>query len=843
MADDGKSTFEIQAKTTLDPNFERLEKLMLGPQPFVINVSGGSGYKPPPGYGSPQQSGGATIPGSSTNKQLELQFQRGSLQYFKEFPKFTKNFTNLSTELASGMKGMWGLGRALLGLGGGTGIVGATAGAMYALSRDAASKGRFAAGVGSTVGGVAAADTFLSRFGDVSAQLGAISKAQMGPGPERRGLIALGLGGKLNEDTGKLLEDAEQAWAERLKNMPLSIVSGQANATGISSIFSDDASRRLKAAGPQSVAEQIKLAEEHRKQMEWSKELTDNFQKLNEQVALAWNEIEKDFVENLAGLDLKPFVSDITKLGAEAATLTGQFVTFGQGIVDVIDHLTHPGKDWFKAKPGELLRPPVELPKDSPFMKGWEWLKKEFDIGAKADELDFNKKLNAGGGKGTFTDLPVPSFVNSLTSSGKSMPVADAPLLDWFKQNFPAGGAGETSGTAGISDVRGAAGGRLSSTYWPGGMGPAGKPRSLTRGGGESVGGHYSTPASTGKGELTNLISTKANEMAKRYNVDATYLADTMEGIRAGESLHTNYYDKKDDTKESSWGPFQLNRRRGLGVQFEKDTGLDVRDPSTIPAQAEWVAKYLATGHGTGAWMGFHGRRKADPRWGDSGYNPGAVSKPIARGGGDISHELSPSGAEPAAFIMHHTAGRGTPQDVVNFWKQQGRGYGAQYIMDRYGKVHDTLKEFGYGGTNEILNDPIHGLSNRNVVGMEIIAKDDADVLPNEVSSAVEFMRKYYPNTPIYGHGQVNPGHKEATEGQSARIAVEADRKRMRGYAGMLSDPGMPHRPVTPTPNNHIGNMAHFEQDRGVRVHVANEAGANITVKTAMMNGSGSYGG
>jgi hypothetical protein len=103
---------------------------------------------------------------------------------------------------------------------------------------------------------------------------------------------------------------------------------------------------------------------------------------------------------------------------------------------------------------------------------------------------------------------------------------------------------------------------------------------------GGGFGNPYTNPASSGTGALTGLITDKANEMAKKYNVDATWLSDTMEGIRAGESRHDKFYDKKDDALESSWGPFQLNRRRGLGVQFEKDTGLDVRDSSTIPAQA-----------------------------------------------------------------------------------------------------------------------------------------------------------------------------------------------------------------------------------------------------------------
>jgi hypothetical protein len=67
---DHQSTIEIETKTTLGPEFERLEKIMLGPQPFVANVAGGaSGYKPPPDYEVPPSFGGSA-PGSSTTKKL-----------------------------------------------------------------------------------------------------------------------------------------------------------------------------------------------------------------------------------------------------------------------------------------------------------------------------------------------------------------------------------------------------------------------------------------------------------------------------------------------------------------------------------------------------------------------------------------------------------------------------------------------------------------------------------------------------------------------------------------------------------------------------------------------------
>jgi hypothetical protein len=121
--------------------------------------------------------------------------------------------------------------------------------------------------------------------------------------------------------------------------------------------------------------------------------------------------------------------------------------------------------------------------------------------------------------------------------------------------------------------------------------------------------------AASDAGSLTKLI----DNVSKNAGIDPRI----MEGIRAGESGHGSKYDVKDDDVESSWGPFQLNRRNGLGVEFEKDTGLDVSDPRTIPAQARWVANYIKAHNGTnGQWMGYRGPRDADPQWGDAGYKP-----------------------------------------------------------------------------------------------------------------------------------------------------------------------------------------------------------------------------
>ncbi|MBP30421.1 MAG: hypothetical protein CMH16_14120 [Methylobacterium sp.] len=131
-------------------------------------------------------------------------------------------------------------------------------------------------------------------------------------------------------------------------------------------------------------------------------------------------------------------------------------------------------------------------------------------------------------------------------------------------------------------------------------------------------------PPGSSAGNLTALYEAEA----KRAGIDPRIL----HGIRAGESLHSDKYDVKSDAQEDSYGPFQLNRRGGLGQEFEKETGLDLHDPKTIPAQVRWAAEHIKKrlardpNYNPGSeWYGYKGLRNADPNWGDSGYKPSQV--------------------------------------------------------------------------------------------------------------------------------------------------------------------------------------------------------------------------
>ena len=124
-------------------------------------------------------------------------------------------------------------------------------------------------------------------------------------------------------------------------------------------------------------------------------------------------------------------------------------------------------------------------------------------------------------------------------------------------------------------------------------------------------------------------------------------------------------------------------------------------------------------------------------------------------------------------FIVHDTEGGGSPEDVINTLNK--RGLGVQYIMDHDGKIYKSLPDGSRGA--HILPSEINDLSNDNTEGMEIIANDNADITPAQVKSAVAFLKKFvadHPGVQIFGHGEVNPSHKKATEGKAVVDAFRA---------------------------------------------------------------------
>ncbi|MBY0560013.1 phage tail tape measure protein [Hyphomicrobium sp.] len=137
---------------------------------------------------------------------------------------------------------------------------------------------------------------------------------------------------------------------------------------------------------------------------------------------------------------------------------------------------------------------------------------------------------------------------------------------------------------------------------------------------------------------------------------------------------------------------------------------------------------------------------------------------------------------KPENFVVHHTGpGIKTPDQLNNVLN--ARGLGVQYTVDREGKVSQLTPQPNNKASHTLpsdLNTQRHpfqslgapkGVSNDNSIGIEVMAANDKAVTEaQKVATAqlYEKLQKEYPSLKnVYGHGQVNPGHKEPDEGKT----------------------------------------------------------------------------
>jgi hypothetical protein len=292
-------------------------------------------------------------------------------------------------------------------------------------------------------------------------------------------------------------------------------------------------------------------------------------------------------------------------------------------------------------------------------------------------------------------------------------------------------------------------------------------------------------PVAVGKGEDPRGLEPYIREEATKYGHDP----DTAVRVAKSEGLRDPIGDQG-----TSFGAFQLHKHGGLGDEFQKETGLDPADPKNERAGISWALKNL----GRTGWSPYHGAARVGvSKWdgvGQSRNSATAAPNATPVDTGPVRDQTAPPGLkgdDVAAFIVHHTGGRGTPEGVQNTLNQ--RGLGVEYIMDREGNITvaggrnsaHMLKGWGKG----------EGLSNRNTVGMEVIAKDNDDVTPAQIRAGKAFIDRNYSNIPVYGHGEVNPGHKEADEGMGIVNAVRSGRQNAEAMPA-----AKPFDPETMTP-------------------------------------------
>jgi hypothetical protein len=130
-------------------------------------------------------------------------------------------------------------------------------------------------------------------------------------------------------------------------------------------------------------------------------------------------------------------------------------------------------------------------------------------------------------------------------------------------------------------------------------------------------------------------------------------------------------------------------------------------------------------------------------------------------------------------FILHHTAGRGNAEKVVQVLNNRtidGKKVvlGVQWVIDRDGRIYQTLPLGAKG--QHIKNANMSGvpqdISNSTAQGVEIIGNDDSDMLPIQCLSALKLVKDLgYSLGQIYGHGEVNK-HKARNEGKTCKAFI-----------------------------------------------------------------------
>lgn len=120
----------------------------------------------------------------------------------------------------------------------------------------------------------------------------------------------------------------------------------------------------------------------------------------------------------------------------------------------------------------------------------------------------------------------------------------------------------------------------------------------------------------------------------------------------------------------------------------------------------------------------------------------------------------------PNALVIHHTAGRGDAAGVIQTFKD--RGFPAHFVIDREGEIVQVLGDMQKG---KHAGSAVPGVDNSNSWGVEIIARNDADVTPAQAEAAVrlqQYLSSNYglPPDRVFGHGELT-GRKESTEGKA----------------------------------------------------------------------------
>lgn len=264
--------------------------------------------------------------------------------------------------------------------------------------------------------------------------------------------------------------------------------------------------------------------------------------------------------------------------------------------------------------------------------------------------------------------------------------------------------------------------------------------------------------------------------------------AAIMGAIGAAESSgNPRAHNPNASTGDNSYGLWQINMLGNMGPERRRQFGIENNEQLWDPSVNAKAAKAVFDQQGFNAWSVY--------KSGAYKQYLGTAQESLKSGGGENTNveaskdeqdgkvvngsgitnsmgSLNSKGelSERKGFIIHHTGGRGDVGGVINTLNQ--RGLSVQYVIDREGKIHQLMPTGSRASHMRKGQGVGAGLSNSNTEGVEIIAKDDSDVLPVQVEAAKRLAQQlgYAPNQ-VYGHGEVNP-HKQKTEGATVISAI-----------------------------------------------------------------------
>jgi hypothetical protein len=202
----------------------------------------------------------------------------------------------------------------------------------------------------------------------------------------------------------------------------------------------------------------------------------------------------------------------------------------------------------------------------------------------------------------------------------------------------------------------------------------------------------------------------------------------------------------------------------------------------------------------------------------------------------------------PKAIITHHTGGA-TLQSAIAALNQKGLGY--NYIVDKDGTVHQFVPEGRRGAhIRPGWGDVGKGLTNDNTIGISAVGVDERDLTPAQIEAMRNLARRLgikfkIPPSRVFGHGQVNPGHRTQSEG--ATTYKWAQQQQQWDQGPVSKDPGdipppPPHPLLGPRPPQRPERLAEIldaeRLDRAATQRVDVNGTGKISVDVKAPNGT-----